>query len=562
MKAARTIGMAGAVFACGLVCGWWWSSTFTGNQSRDQNPSSIAPAANGSTPSAPAELPNETSETKDFFSRVHMALSLRSSDKRARALSTITDGLDAAQIQDALARLQNSRISNRDEIIVQLFARWGGIDPQAAMESARGLSKTSESRQAMLAVLGGWVGKDAGAAERWVAELPDGLLKNSARESLIGAIAINDPKHACTLARDLSPSWPASQKLAESIFLEWAGTNPREAAAHAAELPPGGLRNSALRVVANTWAEMNVAEALAWAESEPDPDLEIRPVGSVGPSLLTAVLQTWVKKDSQAVARWLEQLPDGEKKAALSSNACTFLMSAPPNPQVTMDLAMMLPEGAQRDAALQQSAQQIAWWDPAAGLACVRQQSDPHVRKTILSGLISHLSGDDLRSALHFAEGLPGHGKEDVISIERDGGTRSWRLTDPATLAAWAVKQPNNQESLSRIATAWAEEDPESAAEWLRSLSGPAKDKALQRIFDRSVARIPGNSAYLTATHFQTTERWVSMMNDQQARQSAYEKLARTWLDMDAESARAWLSASPLPRDLKERVLNSAAAQQ
>src|SRR4029453_12764034 len=99
----------------------------------------------------------------------------------------------------------------------------------------------------------------------------------------------------------------------------------------------------------------------------------------------------------------------------------------------------------------------------------LRQQDEPEQRKVILSGLLSHLSGDDLERALEFAQSIDPNGKEDLISISARGGRREGGLADPATLADWAVRQPNNQQYLNRIAAAWVSKDADRAAEWLQT---------------------------------------------------------------------------------------------
>lgn len=498
------------------------------------------------------------SEESDFFSRVHEALSIRHQGRRERAIRLLAADLDVAQIQEALKGMEKSRVAHREQVIVQLFARWGEIDPEMAMEHAQGVEKVSVQTEAVKAVLGAWVERDAASAERWVAALPDGLLKNSAWETLISAIAVSNPRHALALAAEREMNWERVDTMAHDIFAGWIGTNPQEAATHALQLAPGQLRTQALLAVANEWARVDLRAALAWAEALPDQDYEVKPRGTVGVSPIYGVLDTWVTMDSTAAVNWLAQLPDDDqRKAALVSNVRTFLSFTNPSPATAMQLAMMLPEGPDREGALQGFAQNLARLEPASALEWLRQQTDMETRRAMISGLLSHLSGDHLRSALEETRSFNANGRKDLISIQSidRGSTTGWSLAAPATLAAWAERQPDNQEFLNRIAQSWARRDPERAAEWLKNLPAPARDTALDGIIQNAFAGIPVDTAFDTSRHFQALERWILHLSSEQARESAYEKLAQRWISMDPEFARRWINTSPLPQVVRDRLL-------
>ena len=138
-------------------------------------------------------------------------------------------------------------------------------------------------------------------------------------------MAAHDPPHALALAQGLKLSWQAANNMSGTLFDAWIGSNPQEAAAHAAQLPAGALRDAALRRVAGQWTRVNLSQALAWADSVPDQEFLPGSIISVGTGPIFSVLEAWVEKDSAAAVRWLQQLPDGDKKASLTSSACAFL---------------------------------------------------------------------------------------------------------------------------------------------------------------------------------------------------------------------------------------------
>jgi hypothetical protein len=554
-KRRGMVALGMSFFVLGAAFGWCFAPRPDRNRlPKDELRTAQSGALNGALFLA-GEPGGESDKLTDFFSRLHVAMTIYNPEKRARAFSAIADNLNAAQIQDALVRVEKLRISDREEVMAQLFAGWGELDPVAAIVAAQALPKQAERERATNAVLGSWIENDPAAAERWVTELSDGLLKSSAWKTLIGAVAVNHPAHALDLAQRLQLSWPATGNLAGALFDTWIGNNPQEAATHALRLPPGDLRRDALRRVAGQWARVNLQEALVWADAVPDQEFKVGAINTFGTGPIFSVLGTWMEKDSAAAVRWLGQLPDGNKKASLTASACTFLVSAGPTAQVATQLAMMLPEGSTRDNALQQFAQQFARWQPASAVTWLREQNDPEQRKAILSGLLSDLSGNDLRSALQFAQTLGVSERQDLISTQTQGGRTTWNLADPETLGDWAMHQPDNQQYLNSIAASWASTDADRAQAWLQTLSAPARDEALRGILKEALFRAPSDSAFDTAAHFQKTERWIAQLSSDQERQSSYEKLAKFWLSIDPDSARAWMGVSPLSSDARERLL-------
>jgi hypothetical protein len=389
---AITILAALLLLGFGMVCGWSLKPLVHSNSAPMSESSGRGlpddPTVSDSRDRASAHLSQET----DFFSEVHEALSIRQPGKRERAIRVLAEGLDVTQIQEALRGMEKSRVSQRDEVIVQLYARWGEIDPGAAIESAVQIAKPAVQTEAVKAVLGAWVESDAASAEHFVSGLPGGLLKNSASETLIIALAVADPAHALSLAEARDFSWSEAATIAGGIFDGWIGRNPQEAAARALQLAPGQLRTAALSRVANEWTRVDLKAALAWAEALPDQDFEVKTPGSVGVSPIYGVLETWINMDSGAAVNWLAQLPDGQKRAAMVSSARTLLNSAGPTPATAMQLAMLLTQGSVRDQALQQFAQSLARWEPASAVAWMQQQTDPQNRRAILCCLLSNLS--------------------------------------------------------------------------------------------------------------------------------------------------------------------------
>jgi len=51
--------------------------------------------------------------------------------------------------------------------------------------------------------------------------------------------------------------------------------------------------------------------------------------------------------------------------------------------------------------------------------------------------------------------------------------------------------------------------------------------------------------------------QWIAAIGDEKMRQQSYQNLANNWLNRDAQAARSWIATSPLPQDVKERLLKT-----
>src|SRR5437588_1972315 len=98
------------------------------------------------------------------------------------------------------------------------------------------------------------------------------------------------------------------------------------------------------------------------------------------------------------------------------------------------------------------------------------------VRETILGGAINYWAASDLAAAGEWIKGLSGPARDEAL------GTYTYNLLrkDPNTAAAWAVtiSDPKiRDKSLNGIATFWLNKDPAAASTWIQNRNLPAADK-------------------------------------------------------------------------------------
>ena len=311
-KTLQAVAAALGVFIVGLAVGWFAKLLLFAD--RYSASGTVSQASSGNSDAAPgvraARASGET--TNEFISRLHDALSIPSRGKRERAMSAIADDLDATQVCAALAQLDKTHISQREQMRARLLAHWGELDPAAAIDYALALPRAPQSRDAVNAIVNGWAEKDADAAAGWIAKLPDSAMKESALETLIKTVAGTDPKTAFTHLRSAplmnvrGTPWKWLG-LVNSVFSGWADKNPLEAATAAAGLDKS-FRDTALSIVGARWANTDIDSAMAWAHTRSN-DLAKQRLGAstFATNAVTGALETWLHRDPEVAMAWLEE---------------------------------------------------------------------------------------------------------------------------------------------------------------------------------------------------------------------------------------------------------------
>ncbi|HEY2341782.1 MAG TPA: hypothetical protein VGH90_02075, partial [Chthoniobacteraceae bacterium] len=217
-------------------------------------------------------------------------------------------------------------------------------------------------------------------------------------------------------------------------------------------------------------------------------------------SALSGVLDVLLRKDANAAVTWIKQMPDSPDKTAILAMASTDAYSSGADPAATMDLTLMLPRGLNRE------------------------------------------------SDLYF-------------------NLRSWVEKDPRAAVNWVESQSEDRVRQSSEITAagnWLQRDPAGASEWMANRApGPEKDAlingALDLITDGNKSGAIPLIRYMSPEAVQSAPQWIAEISDPDLREKSYEKLATKWLAQEPQSATAWIKSSPLPSEVKDRLLNGKA---
>jgi hypothetical protein len=482
-----------AALLVGTLAGWFV----------DYSPRSMA-LGEGKAATSPARLssaghsPNSSVPADIFAERLHNAFGIAKHEKRERAITGIADDMTVDELRDALQRLGKIHVRERARIRTVLLARWGELDPTAAIRYAASLANLADRSPAVCAVIGHWVGKDPRAAEAWVVALPPGAMKTDALAALVEGLAVNEPHRALQLAQGNPaegfgiPRYGHSN-LVPSLFDKWLVDDPAAAADAAAKLPASAyFRDSALNLIARRWAEKDLARALAWAQS-------LGPNVDRSNTAMTGSLLTWLTKDPDAAMAWLNEYPDGDLKLGLVRNIASNLNSE--DPALAMHLAVAIPSGIAREQSIDESMRMWLCDNPAAAAQWALQQDDTKTRRVALRRVAIQRLMDDPKEARDWITSLPPSAVKDTM------------LHDATMMIVDGLRG-------ERVS--------------LNPLLGTMSPESIQ------------NSA-----------RVLSEISDTQIRMAACTALAAKWLSHDEPSARAWIESLPVSPAEKAELLKA-----
>lgn len=531
MRRLPILALVLALFAVGVFSGREvrGRASSVGNSPETKEDSALSRESTGA-PSTGAQDP------RDSTSRLKRVAATANANKRARIAWEIADNLDAVQIREALAELDKTHVRERHAITLRLLRRWATLEPEAAIDFAKGLKIDYQRTQALGAAVKGWMEVDPVAAREWVSALK-GPMKEGAMRGLISALAEKDPKAAFALVSQIAQH--SHDDLAEDLFDSWTQQNPREAADHVAQLPKGFLRDQAANIVAERWASNDVSGALAWAEAMWDEKIS-RIEGRSFPSgcdALTRVLQKWMEQDREGALAWINSFSDEKKREGILGTLVAVQGDRDPA-QIARLVSEEIEPGSVQDKLIGDLAWRWGTTDSTGALNWAVQLSEKRLQQLVLPRLTFNMSPDSAPTLIELAERIGGEQKESTVS----GALRTWVRDDPKAAASWLETQPPNQNYYYSVACTWARRDPEAATGWIQNLPpGVLKDGFVS---DAIMQIEPSLGA-----------QWINAITDSAKREESCVNLAKAWLKSDTDAARSWLATAPLNQKVKDQLL-------
>ena len=483
-------------------------------------------------------------------------------------MPAVLDGLDKFMRRDAL-RYTNIRYS--------LLARWGRIDPAAALAYAEKLKNVSQRNDAQQLVFNGWVQADLPAARAWAARLPAGYLRQQVFRTVVEILAHTDPVAALDLCHEtagncnwpndvavalekmipLTPSATTWDTTAIFIFRQWAEQDPQASAAKAAEILTCPVRQQTFVAIAETWGETAPLAALAWASSltnsktkrsiltavtgrwaAVDPQAAAAyvlplPDSRARNDAIAAIAGRWASNDVTAALAWVRQLPDGPTKNQTIEGLRTHSW-APQDLPGMVAYAEALPVGTAKDKLVEIVGQQLTRQNPEEALRWVRSQLTGRALNRTLDFMVSILNWENPQQAAAIITSMPA-GAEHDRRINQTAA--SLAKQDLAAAIAWADQLPESraQQAWQGIAKQWAMDDPTAAADYALKLTAGVRQNALVE----QVATTWWQSDPPAAL------RWAQALPAGDRRTLAVFSVVSSWSAEEPEAAAAWVVKCP-----------------
>lgn len=441
----------------------------------------------------------------DVASAWENAMNEADADRRAAGLLKLARQArpsDLPVLLELVERLDEPEF--RFELSRVLLAKWGRLDPAAAMAYAQSYQfDPHRALELMAAVLKEWASAAPTSAIAWFATLEASERFRRIYSALAEALTDQSPERIHEMAGPITEE-TARARLCEAVVERWKESKPAAAAQLIMKLTGG--------------------------QSASD--------------LLGQVLPHWSRADLKAAVRWAEQLPPNSTRTAALIHLSYAWVEA--NPAEAATFARDL--GADHGPFL---AAVIGGWtrqDPKAAATWVQQLPASPTRDSALASLSATWAEQDPSSAFGFALGLPlgGAQQEAVISI-----LSAWAAKDPGTAARWLLTLPEGRPrdyAIENVVYQWAQKDTAAAVTWLQQLpAGSQRDIALNAGAGCLVDEYPDLAAQM-----------AHGISDASLRNRQVERAARAWLGVDREAARAWILQSNLPSSLKRQLLRAS----
>ncbi len=187
----------------------------------------------------------------------------------------------------------------------------------------------------------------------------------------------------------------------------------------------------------------------------------------------------------------------------------------------------------------------LAKIDPDAATELARNEPRSRARGEMMEALLGAYMERGEDAARTWATNLP----DDIFKVgalSRLAGQLADK--DIASTVKWVESLPTDESTprvFSEVVERWAREDPNEAGNWLgRFPASPEMDEPRQTFAWRIRERDPESAI-----------AWAATISNPEQREKATYELARDWVRREPEAAKTWVSTSPLPDDVKQRLI-------
>lgn len=311
---------------------------------------------------------------------------------RSRALLDYLDGLDPAEMEEAIARFRSLGMTEQrfGEYAMMLTA-WAKIDPTAALTYAR---ENTDGRFSINTILSSWAMNDPGAAIAWAKANHSGDGANAYMVGIIRGIASSDPDFANSLMTEMPMSRERGEALS-GLLPHYLAQGPDATKEWIASITDDSLRAGAVDRAATQMAEKDPKGTADWLLANP---------GEGASRNMDNVIEAWMSKDATAATAYYQTLPQGEAR----SNALRGIVSnmAEENPQAAAAFIDQHP-GDVTDRVVTQFAWNALDREPSLALEYIGRMAAPDARDGMYRRAINAWMRNDEQGARNYLQNNP-----------------------------------------------------------------------------------------------------------------------------------------------------------
>lgn len=336
--------------------------------------------------------------------------------------------LSSGELSREMTRLEHLPVGERAAETLLLFARWGEVDPLAALAQANAYGVAGEA--ARCEVLKSWSTNDPRAAADWFG-------KNAGQFAGVQQ------------GRSVSEREIASSVIARS----WAQQDPEAALAWATSRGA-----EAARCVGSVLGETAVE----------NPALAVRLAESADASFLKSasgeIAWQWASKDFSAAEKWIRTLPLDSQDAAMAKAIGSLSLSDPENAARQLD---SMRDGMERERAVGIVMRQLAKEDTAVAERWLDSQASDAARRAGAISLVSAMAAEDPAGARGLLGVLQPGPARDGAAAAYIRSASSAKPEDLLEIANGLSNDADRGQSIALIITRWKQEDAEAAERYI-----------------------------------------------------------------------------------------------
>lgn len=374
------------------------------------------------------------------------AMAIPGQNSRLEALMDYYAGLSPSQFEEEASKLDGLPWSERIMVGYLLFSRWGEEDPLAALAHTKTMGFAGMFVSGT--VMQSWAAKSPQEAADYYTDNPNefrmsGMMGGRGRggggSSTAGAIAAEwarqDSAGAMAWAQSLEGR--DQSEAMKSVFTQAAKDDPSKAAGMLSSITDAEALKDAQKSVAREWGKQNWTDAKSWIAGLP------------------------ADQQAGATAQALRGLADeNPSEAALNISA--------------------IPEGQDRDDAMESIARQWSREDPAAAAAWVMESGSEGAQKESIGGVMPYWVQSDSTAALSFVNEQPEGTVRDNAATSYVMANRGGDVKENLSLAETIGDDGSRRRAIGITTAGWMQQDPEAATSYLENteaISQESKDR-------------------------------------------------------------------------------------